>query len=291
MKPRLSISIGAIAMLGLATSIAAAEPTVRLSPKTARPGDAVLVTVTRTKTTPEGKAAGNPLQFFRSKSGYQAVFAVPLVDAPDTVDVEVTGAKQPASIKVLAITFPDSKLVVDDELANPPPAERDRIDADNKAIITATRKADGEPQFTRGFQRPAGKITSGFGDWRTFNDGHKSQHLGLDVAAREGTPAKAINAGTVALVHDGFLAGKLVVIAHGGGVASAYYHLSEITVAEGDVVKAGAQVGLVGKTGRATGPHLHVTVRVPGGFVDPARFFKLALTPTPPKKLAATKAP
>ena len=278
-----------LVLLGLTTA-AAAEPSVRLHPRTARPGDAVLVTVTRTKAVPEGSAAGKPLQFFRAKTGYQALFAVPLVDAPKDIAVEIAGAKQ-ATIAIRAVVFPDAKLVVDDELANPPATERDRIDADNKAIVGATRKAEGDPQFNRAFLRPAGKITSNFGDWRTFNDGHRSQHLGFDVAAREGAPAKAINAGTVALVHDGFLAGKLVVIAHGAGIASAYYHLSEVTVAEGDVVKAGAQVGKVGKTGRATGPHLHVTVRVPGGFIDPVSFFKLPLAPTSPKKLAAKLSP
>ena len=93
----------------------------------------------------------------------------------------------------------------------------------------------------------------------------------------------AINTGTVVLVRDGFLTGNSVVIAHGGGISSAYYHLSETLVAEGDKVERGARIGKVGQTGRATGPHLHLSVRVPGGFVDPSTFMRLKLTPATPK--------
>src|SRR5204862_8163793 len=137
----------------------------------------------------------------------------------------------------------EADIVVEDELANPSAPLRDQIDRDNAAIIRALRKGDGDPQFTRAFVRPRGKVTSRFGDWRTFNDGHRSQHLGLDVRAREGARVKAINAGTVTLVRDTFLAGKVVVVAHGGGIASAYFHLSAIDVAEDDRIARGQVVG------------------------------------------------
>jgi len=87
----------------------------------------------------------------------------------------------------------------------------------------------------------------------------------------------------VVLVRDGFLTGNLVAIAHGAGIASAYYHLSKTSVAEGDKVERGAEIGLAGATGRTTGPHLHLSVRVPGGFVDPATFLRLKLMPVVPK--------
>jgi murein DD-endopeptidase MepM/ murein hydrolase activator NlpD len=166
-------------------------------------------------------------------------------------------------------------VIVEDEMANPPKADRDRIDADNHAILVALAKDEGEPRFTRPFKRPPGEVNSTFGEWRTFNDGHRSQHLGLDLFAREGSKVHAINAGLVTLVRDTFLAGNVVVVTHGAGIASAYYHLSKASVAEGDVLAAGAEVGLAGHTGRTTGPHLHLSVRVPGGFVDPAEFLKL----------------
>lgn len=262
---------------------AAADTRVTVTPKVARPGDAVLVTVTGSKDMPKGNAGSASLHFFAAKrGGFQAVFAVPLDAKPEAIDVEIESAVMPAKVRVKAVKFPEAKVVVEEEMANPPKADRDRIDADNKAILDSFSNT-GEPQFVKSFVRPAGKVTSTFGEWRTFNDGHRSQHLGLDVAAREGVKVAAINSGTVVLVREGFLTGNLVVIAHGAGISSAYYHLSKSTVAEGDKVERGAQVGLVGATGRTTGPHLHLSVRVAGGFVDPAAFLRLKLMPVVPK--------
>jgi murein DD-endopeptidase MepM/ murein hydrolase activator NlpD len=279
-----SILFALLTTFALVGSAAAdANTKVTITPKVVRPGDPVLVKVTGTDGEPRGKAMGAALQFFPSRDGYQAVFAVPLTAAPDTLSVEVESAVHPAYVRIEAVTFPESSLVVEEELANPARPEREQIDADNAAILAAIAKAKGEPQFTRAFRKPAGAITSGFGEWRTFNDGHRSQHLGYDVVAREGSKVKAVNAGTVVLVRDCFLAGKVVVVAHGAGIASAYYHLSDVAVAEGDPVAQGAEVGRAGQTGRTTGPHLHLSLRVPGGFVDPAKFFKLGVVPAPTK--------
>jgi murein DD-endopeptidase MepM/ murein hydrolase activator NlpD len=267
------------ATLALLSSVAVADPKVTIKPALVHPGDPVLVTVTGAKDTPKGKALGEPLHFFTAKGGYQAVFAIPVDAKPDKIAIDIDNAK-PTVVEVRDMKFPETDVIVEDELANPDKADRDRIDEDNKAIIDAALKSKGEPLFTRKFTRPPGEVTSVFGEWRTFNDGHKSQHLGLDLFAREAAKVKSINAGTVVLVRDSFLAGNLVVIAHGGGIASAYYHLSKVSVAEGDAVELGTEIGLAGHTGRTTGPHLHLSVRVPGGFIDPATFFKLPLAPS-----------
>jgi murein DD-endopeptidase MepM/ murein hydrolase activator NlpD len=270
-----------LAVFALASS-AAADTRVTVTPKVARPGDAVLVTVTGSKDKPKGDAGGAALKFVAAKGGFQAVFAIPLDAKPETLSIEIESAVMPAKVTVKAVTFPEADVIVEEEMANPPKAERDRIDADNKAILDTFSNA-GEPQFSRPFLRPPGKVSSTFGEWRTFNDGHRSQHLGLDFAAKEGVKLAAINSGTVVLVREGFLTGNLVVVAHGGGISSAYYHLSKTTVAEGDKVERGAQIGLVGATGRTTGAHVHLSVRVPGGFVDPAAFLRLKLMPVVPK--------
>lgn len=270
-------TIVAVLAIGLATTLAIADTKVTVRPMSARPGEAVLVTVTGAPAFPKGNAGGKQLQFFKARTGFQAVFAVPL-EAPDKqIAVEIDSAKKPVRVAVRTVTFPEASVIVEDELANPGAEDRTRIDADNHAILAALAKGDGDPQFTGAFIRPRGQVTSVFGEWRTFNDGHRSQHLGLDVFAKEGARVSAINAGTVTLVRDTFLAGKIVVVAHGAGIASAYFHLSEASVAEGDLVERGAAIGKAGKTGRTTGPHLHLSVRVTGGFVDPASFFKLAI--------------
>ena len=280
MSPRL-IPAAILAVFAF-VSTAAADTRVTVTPEVARPGDAVLVTVTGTTDKPKGDAGGTALKFFATKRGFQAVFAVRLDAKPDPIKVEIDGAAAPATVKVKAVTFPEVNVIVEDEMANPPKPERDRIDADNQAILDVVARP-GEPQFVKPFLRPRGRVSSTFGEWRTFNDGHRSQHLGLDFAARAGVKIAAINAGTVVLVRDGFLTGNSVVIAHGGGISSAYYHLSKSLVAEGDKVERGATIGLVGATGRTTGPHLHLSIRVPGGFVDPATFLRLKLTPVAPK--------
>jgi murein DD-endopeptidase MepM/ murein hydrolase activator NlpD len=259
------------------TSAAAADPTVTIAPKIVHPGDPVLVTVTGTTEVPHGKAGGQSLAFFAAHGGYQAVFAVPLSINEDHVLVELGGATKPVSVALTDKTFPETSLVVEEDLANPSPEDKKLIDADNAAIGASYAKAAGDPQFTRAFHAPRGKITSTFGEWRTFNDGHRAQHLGVDYAAQEGSPVVAINDGTVVLVRETFLAGNVVVVAHGGGIASLYFHLQKPTVAEGDTVHQGERIGLAGHTGRTTGPHLHVSIRVHGGLVDPSAFFKLPI--------------
>lgn len=269
----------AFASLLITSSVALADPAISVQPQTARAGDAVLITVTGVRRVPRGSADGKPLTFFPARRGYQAVFAVPLDTDDDTITVEVDGAKQPAAIGVRAVQFPETDVIVEEEFANPPAEERAQIDEDNRSVISAMTRDKHPPRFARAFRRPAGKITSRFGEWRTFNDGHRSQHLGLDFAARVGTPVLAANTGIVTLVRDTYLAGKVVILSHGGGMATGYFHLSAVAVREGDMVRGGELIARAGRTGRTTGPHIHLAVHVPGGFVNPASFTKLPIAP------------
>ncbi len=106
-------------------------------------------------------------------------------------------------------------------------------------------------------------ITSPFG-WRWGR-----MHEGLDLGAASGAPIAAAAAGTV--IYAGWLGGygNLVVIDHGGGLATAYGHQSSIAVSVGQEVAQGQVIGYVGSTGHSTGPHLHFEVRVDGAAVDP----------------------
>jgi len=116
--------------------------------------------------------------------------------------------------------------------------------------------------------RPS-RITSGFGNGRTFNGEVLSRHMGTDYAGAVGTPVTATNRGVVRLTGAFHLGGNVVYLDHGAGVSTAYLHLSRILVSEGDTVARGARIGLVGATGRVTGPHLHFITRVGGVTVDP----------------------
>jgi len=114
-----------------------------------------------------------------------------------------------------------------------------------------------------------------FGARRVINGDRRMPHSAVDLRLPAGTPVRSIADGQVAFAGEQFFGGRSVVIDHGGGVFSVYYHLKEFSVAEGQEVSRGDRVGSVGATGRATGPHLHFGVRVPGGRVDPTRLFAL----------------
>ncbi len=119
------------------------------------------------------------------------------------------------------------------------------------------------------------KITSDFGKARVYNNTLKSYHGGTDFRAPLGTPFLASNGGKVVLVQDRFYSGGSVIIDHGHGVYSCYFHMSRFDVKEGEDVKRGDVIGLSGDTGRVSGPHLHFGLRVGGEQVDPLHFIEL----------------
>jgi len=120
-------------------------------------------------------------------------------------------------------------------------------------------------------------VGSGFGARRIINGQLRSPHSGSDYSAPLGTPVVAVNAGKVSLVAEFFFPGRLVILDHGLGLYTAYFHLDTIAVAEGERVERGQTLGTVGATGRATGPHLHFGAQVAGARVDPTTLLGLSL--------------
>ena len=120
-----------------------------------------------------------------------------------------------------------------------------------------------------------------FGGKRVINGEPRSPHSGIDQRGREGDPIKAINAGRVVLIANQFFTGNNVVIDHGQGIYSLYCHLSKTLVTLGQNVAKGEKIGLVGHTGRATGPHLHWGIRIASARVDPQKLLALDLPETP----------
>lgn len=96
------------------------------------------------------------------------------------------------------------------------------------------------------------------------------RHAGVDIAVARGTSVRAPQAGAVAEVGDYVLTGKTLILDHGQGVHTAYFHLDTVVVRKGDVVRRGATLARVGTSGLATGPHLHYGVYLHGKDVDPA---------------------
>jgi len=119
------------------------------------------------------------------------------------------------------------------------------------------------------------KITSSFGKARVYNGSLKGYHSGTDFRARVGTPVIASNDGEVVLVKKRFYSGGTVLLNHGQGVYTCYFHLNEFKVKEGDILSRGEILGLSGKSGRVTGPHLHFSARINALQVDPLQLIEL----------------
>lgn len=129
------------------------------------------------------------------------------------------------------------------------------------------------------FTLPAeGRMSSPFGLRRFFNGEPRAPHAGLDVAVPVGTSIKAVARGKVLAIDNYFFNGKTIFIDHGSGLITMYCHLDKIDAKVGDEVAKGQQVATSGKTGRATGPHLHWSVVLNGNMVDPALFLTGNLT-------------
>lgn len=154
-----------------------------------------------------------------------------------------------------------------------PPAEvLARIRSENAAIGAVRRRNTAEPWAFDGFRWPLlGRITGVFGSRRILNGEPRQPHYGVDIAAPTGTPVGAAAPGVVALAEpDLYYTGGTVMVDHGYGVTSVYSHLSAVTVAVGDFVGAGDEVGHVGATGRVTGAHLDWRVNWFEVRLDPA---------------------
>jgi hypothetical protein len=139
------------------------------------------------------------------------------------------------------------------------------------------------PLWLQGFVLPlAGRISSEYAAIRYINDNPPRRHNGIDIAADEGVPVVTTNRGIVRLAEFLLSGGNTVIIDHGLGLSSTYMHLETIIVESGKSVDRGEQIGTVGMTGYATGPHLHWEVNIGQAAVNPMQLLDNDLLWIPP---------
>ena len=160
--------------------------------------------------------------------------------------------------------------------AHPSDADRARNAREQARLGRIFGRKEGPARFTLPLQRPADPLPEGktFG-WTRYFDGKLAPqpHMGADYALNEGTPVVSVADGTVVLAEDLFYPGNAVIVDHGDGLFTMYFHLSEIAVEEGREVSRGDRLGSVGTTGRSTGPHLFFGARWHGARIDPKYLF------------------
>ena len=174
-------------------------------------------------------------------------------------------------VGVLEADFPVQVLTLPKEMTEFDRATLGRIDREARLLADRFSRVSSPPVWSVPFLPPVEEFhPKGFGARRVINGERRSPHAGVDVDLPEGTPVVATASGTVAFAGEQFFGGNSVVLDHGGGVFSVYYHLREYVVSEGEKVARGQRIGSVGASGRATGSHIHFSVRAAGGRIDPS---------------------
>lgn len=233
------------------------------------PGDRV--------TAVSGELADEPLHFERFADGFEALGAVPFA-AEDSATARVvveqadsTGDTVIAVVPVGRRRVPRERLHVAPQFAQPPESLAERIRLEQELVQGVRQRSHETPRlWSVPFVRPrSSAVTSGFGVARVFNEVLRSRHWGVDFAGQLGAPVRAANRGVVALVADLYYSGTTVLLDHGAGLVTGYFHLSRVLVVPGDTVEVGQLIGRVGSSGRVTRSHLHWFAAYGGITVDP----------------------
>jgi murein DD-endopeptidase MepM/ murein hydrolase activator NlpD len=208
---------------------------------------------------------------------WHAVVGIPLSAATGTGRVTVGAAPPLATLEfaVLPKQYATQSLTVPPAQVNPSAQDLRRIQRERRDIDAALAHwSDHAPEELRFVAPIPGVRSSSFGSRRVFNGEARNPHTGMDIAAPQGTAVLAPLRGVVVAIGNYFFNGNTVIVDHGRGLMSMYCHLSAIDVRLGQDVFKGAKLGEVGKTGRATGPHLHWGISLNQVWVDPELFVR-----------------
>ena len=266
-----------------------ATPSVQTTPNQAVQGSVVLLQVAAEPAARvSARFEGSDLVFATGGLGQWSLVPVAANAAPGPREVIIqvqppAGAARQlrAAFQVVAGSFEIEDI---DVRGDPTATAALNASADEETMLAGVfRVATTLRRWTQPFAAPSlAPVSSPFGVRRSYNGILTgSYHQGTDFALNTGDPVAASNKGRIVLARLLATRGNAVIIDHGLGVYTGYYHLSAISVQEGQDAERGALVGRVGSTGLATGPHLHWELRLLGVPVDPLTAVGQYLGPKP----------
>ena len=206
------------------------------------------------------------LKFAIVSAGYRQKGEIKLINGLKSGDETIV-------FKIVEGEYKKEKITVEGSKVTPPKDVLKRIEEEREEANKIYATANAGLKFDSKFILPmSSAVTSPFGTARVFNGTLKSYHGGTDFRAAVGTSVIAANDGVVVIAKDRYYAGGSVVIDHGEGIYTQYYHLSALNVKVGQSVKKGDIIALSGASGRVSGPHFGV---IAGGVqVNPINFVK-----------------
>ncbi len=289
MRPRFQLLFFITILLVSGGRAAGAENPLRVEvlPSVVKQGDVCLIRASGSASLKsiDGEFQGEkfPLAFAARNRTFEGLIGIDLSTRPATYKIKVVAIDGGGRVdsrahwlKVEKADFKTQTLSLPSSMVDLDPETLERVNKEERRLVALFRSFREERLWSGAYRLPVtGELTGVFGMRRVINGRPKSPHTGVDLRAEEGTPVLACNRGIVVLVDQLFFSGKSVILDHGWGLYSMYFHLSEVLIHEGDRVNTGAMLGRVGSTGRSTAPHLHWGIRIKGARVDPFSFLRL----------------
>lgn len=238
-----------------------------------RPGG--IATIELAENTQNVRYQNNPVLITQENHKKYAILGIPL--STNIGKITVDSDQGPIDLQIQSYPYAEQHIQLKEQkFVEPSVQELARYKeeaATQKAIYQSFTPAQ-SATFPIFIAPTAGKFSQSFGRKRFFNGEARAPHSGLDIPAPVGQPVVAPASGTVMATGNYFFNGQTILIDHGQGLISMFCHLSKIDVQPGQKVNQGDRIGLVGKTGRVTGPHLHWGMSLNDARVDPQLFLK-----------------
>ena len=280
----LFMAVGSQVLLGDLTTMALPQPHIHLSSSILGQGDVTLLSIRMKKgNTPQVTWRGKEVLLTSNleKTEWYGFLGADLSAKPGhyKVLVKVPGSavKKQLEVEIREKDYGVRRLTLPKNMVDLDSKTLQRVRKESKRMKSLWEARPSAPLWNGPFLRPIpGQVVGPFGQRSIINEQPRSPHSGVDLKGERGAPIQAINHGQVVLTGDHFFTGLTIVLDHGGGIQSMYFHLDRIAVQKGQETTKGQIIGFVGSTGRATGPHLHWGIRMNGARIDPLSLIALS---------------